>query len=470
MTSQIYGFNRSSKDWEAIDISSSNELLVNDSTSHQKLDQIITNTASSGGGGSTDLKARTDINDENTSTFLLTDSLGKLNTSDTTTQEKLDDIIFNTNFYNDDGKAQAYLFSSNGTAIKADSTTIIQNDPEYREGWNCVNNTAGSKFNLYYFNGLQQTLNLEDVTSLYFKGFINNYDGVGSMPYLQIYTKPTGINDAGAFYHSRINYEYNNDNKIGIGEECVFYGGNNEPSFNFTNRKVQLNNIVTSGEALPTEEVLFLVCASNSAAVQNQVNATINLLGFNNGGTIKQNLKLVNQHEINQITKGFQDIDSASNEGLQQVLCYGRDSQGGLDALNTDTQGHLKITVQDIEPDVIINTSNLVNRGKVQLGGSNLDGQIWVQDDFTDVINLQEQTEISLAISCLGQNAMDYINVEASNDGIVFFVIDQIYNSYYDPNNDLFLYDNKKGYRFYRFQNKTQVDLDVQNTAYNIMN
>jgi hypothetical protein len=469
MTSNIHGFKRSTKDWLPLDISSSNELLVNDSTSHQKLDQIITNTANSGGGGgSTDLKARTDINDENTSTFLLTDSLGKLNTKDTLTHSKLDDIILNTNSMDKDGFGQAYLFSNDGINIRADSSCVIQNDPNYRDGWNMVNEVAGTKFNLYFFDGSQQEISLAEMTSIYFKGFINRYQDIQSMPYLQIYTKPTGVGDAGSFYHSRINYEYDDDSIIGIGEECVFYA-NEEPTFAFSNRTIPLNNKIVVGEALPAEEILFLVCASSSTATQNEMNATINLLGFNDT-IIRQNLKLVNQHEVNQITKGFQDIDASENEGLQQVLCYGRDSQGGLDALNTDTNGHLKITIQDVEPDTIFNTSNLVNRGQIQLGGNNLDGQVWYQDDFTDVINLVEQTEISLAISCLGQLAMNYINVEASNDGVVFFTIDQIYNSYYDPNNDLFLYDQKKGYKYLRFQNKTGVDLDVQHTAYNIMN
>lgn len=51
------------------------------------------------------------------------------------------------------------------------------------------------------------------------------------------------------------------------------------------------------------------------------------------------------------ITQGEGDIAGGGN-GLQQVLCYGKDQSGNLDPINVDNNGHLKITLNDIEPNI----------------------------------------------------------------------------------------------------------------------
>ena len=71
-------------------------------------------------------------------------------------------------------------------------------------GWNLTNSVAGTKFNLRFFDGSYQTVTLGQIQSVYFKGFINKNTETASMPFIHIYTKPTGVGDAGGFYHSRI--------------------------------------------------------------------------------------------------------------------------------------------------------------------------------------------------------------------------------------------------------------------------
>ena len=192
-----------------------------------------------------------------------------------------------------DGFSQVLLTSAGGTLVKADTTALVQNDPENREGWNIVNNVAGTKFNFYFFGGANEVITLGQVQSVYWKGFVNVNTEFSSMPFIHIYTKPTGSGDAGAFYHSKITYEYNNDNTIGIGEECVFYG-KATPSTPFNNRKVALNNVITEGDGGDAEEVLYMVVASNSTATQDAVNNTINLMGFNTA-LVKRNLVLATE-------------------------------------------------------------------------------------------------------------------------------------------------------------------------------
>lgn len=229
-----------------------------------------------------------------------------------------------------DGYAQVYLYSAGGTSVKADTTCVVQPDPELRDGWNAVNSVAGTKFNYYIFNGAEEVLTLGDVSSLYWRGYVNRFTGVSSVPFLQIYTKPTGVGDAGPFYHSRINYIYANDNTIGIGEECLFYA-ESEPTSSFTNRKIKFNNKSVVGDALPAEEVLFIVCASDSGATAGTMNSTINLVGFNDT-LIKRNFNL-----ISQINVGNEDDLTEA----KQTLVYGKNGTGGLHPLQVDSEGRL---------------------------------------------------------------------------------------------------------------------------------
>tara|TARA_R110002167_G_scaffold198187_6_gene401250 strand:+ start:2047 stop:3063 length:1017 start_codon:yes stop_codon:yes gene_type:complete len=214
-------------------------------------------------------------------------------------KDSLSSLNNKTNDLNVNGCSQIHLNSVGGTAVKADSNCVIQPDPEKREGWNCVNSTVSTKFNLYLFDGLSESMTLGDVKSVYFKGAVNAFSNSSSVPFLHVYTKPTGINDAGFFYHSKIDYTYNNDNTIGIGEECLFYGiglPNNE----FGNRKIQLNNKIVSGEGLDNEAVLYVVCASDSGAVIDKMNTTLNLVGFETEN-IRRNYKLVSGERNNNI-------------------------------------------------------------------------------------------------------------------------------------------------------------------------
>jgi len=48
------------------------------------------------------------------------------------------------------------------------------------------------------------------------------------------------------------------------------------------------------------------------------------------------------------ITQGEGNV-TGGGSGLQQILCYGKDQSGNLDPLNVDANGHLKITLNDIE-------------------------------------------------------------------------------------------------------------------------
>jgi len=187
------------------------------------------------------------------------------------------------------------LFENRGPVI-SDSTGTFSRDVNEREGWHYLNTSLGNKFNLYYFDGTQETIKLGEIKSVWSRLTIDNFQlQASNIPHFVIYTKPTGVGDAGAFYHSRICYEYNNDEHIGIGEECVFYGLQ-EPEESMDNRKVRLNLKQVLGDGESSEEVLFITLQSNSGATGGQVQCLISDLGFQaekNGVKIHRSLKLI---------------------------------------------------------------------------------------------------------------------------------------------------------------------------------
>jgi len=313
------------------------------------------------------------------------------------------------------GFAQVLLNSAGGTAVKADTTCVVQEDPENREGWNLTNSVGGTKFNLYYFDGTQEIITLGEVLSVYFKAFINVNSGIDSIPFIHIYTKPTGVGDAGPFYHSKIDYLYNNDNTIGIGEECVFYG-EAEPKTAFSNRKIQLNDKTVNGDGADSEEVLFLVVSSNSGATINTLNTTINILGFDASvNNVSRNLNLVSSENptglateatLLTVAGDTASLDTKITSGndftlaeAQQVLVYGEVTSGPgtgeLHPIHITNAGDVEVEIADFVkgqelmldsfPVVIasdqstLNTSDSVAQGSL----SSIDTKLTVGDDDT---------------------------------------------------------------------------------------
>ena len=233
------------------------------------------------------------------------------------------------------GYAQVLLDTSGAAAVLADSTITPVQDPERRNGWCFTNSVAGTKYNLYYFNGAEELITLGDVSSVYTKMFIDQKPDNSVMPFMQIYTKPTGVGDAGPFYHSRITYEYDaSDGVVGIGESMVFYAIN-EPKKAWSERKLEFTSKLVLGDGLPDEEVLYMVVGSNTAATTGGVRHCISLLGFNSGSGIQRNLNLVTQAEADGVglaTEAKQDVMITDLTSIDSKLIRG-DDENRPDAL-----------------------------------------------------------------------------------------------------------------------------------------
>ncbi len=193
-----------------------------------------------------------------------------------------------------DGKSQVNLI--HGSSVWADTVPDPREDVMRRKGWYYQNRGLGQKMNLYFFDGANETFTLGEVKYLYCKMFIDSWSNNSqNLPFFHIYTKPTGVNDAGAFYHSKVDYTMTqNTPKIGLGEECFFFA-ESVPEDNekwFENRTIQMVDKILNGDCADDEEILFLALGTDSSAMPFLVNIGVQELGFSMG-EYKRKMELI---------------------------------------------------------------------------------------------------------------------------------------------------------------------------------
>jgi len=193
------------------------------------------------------------------------------------------------------GKVEIVL--ANHASVWADSIPSPIVDSNQREGWYYNNTAATNKANIYFFAGLQETLLLKDIASIWAKLAIDDYSNFNVLPFFIVYTKMKNDGtDAGSFYHSKLTYTLNADVDVGIGEEVIIHT-HFSPNISYDNRRIHCNNITTEGTADGLEEVLYITIHTDSGAATGAVKILFQNLGFISKAGHIRNLHL----------KGFQE-------------------------------------------------------------------------------------------------------------------------------------------------------------------
>ena len=190
------------------------------------------------------------------------------------------------------GNGKAQILLANNAAVWADSAPAAINDSNNRKGWYYTNTSASNKANIYFFGGIQETVLLHQVKSLWAKVSIDNFSGLSTLPHMVLYTKPTGVGDAAAWYHSRITYTFASDVNIGVGEECIIYT-NHKPDIDFDNRFINMPTKTTQGDADGEEEILYMTIHTDSGAAAGDVKILFQNLGFQSHIGHVRNVELV---------------------------------------------------------------------------------------------------------------------------------------------------------------------------------
>ena len=167
-------------------------------------------------------------------------------------------------------------------------------DPD-RGGWLFIKALADTaKFNYFFYGEGNTAITLDDLTSIYSNVTIDNYQGTNSLPFYVVYTKMTGVGDAGAWYHSKILYTLTTNEKIFLGEEIQLYSGS-KPNNNTHIRQVECNVKTVTGDGNSDEEIYTITIHSDSgspAATQILV-SSVGFDVYNGVDKISKNILLV---------------------------------------------------------------------------------------------------------------------------------------------------------------------------------
>lgn len=181
------------------------------------------------------------------------------------------------------------LNSTAGASVYADSSPIPVFDEDNRNGWLFKKTVAdASKFNYYFYGECNRPLTLGDLKGINAIIAVDNYNNTASIPFFVVYTKMTGVGDAGAWYHSKKAYAFDNTADLQLGELCEIYAGI-KPAYKGY-RQIQLKTEVNTGDLELTEEIYTMTIQSDSAsAINTQI--LVQSIGFD-AKDISRNIEL----------------------------------------------------------------------------------------------------------------------------------------------------------------------------------
>lgn len=232
-------------------------------------------------------------------------TLKNLTDSDSESDQRLD-ILETVNHF------EKGYFYENNSQVYADGAQGLE-DEELRDGWYFENTVAGQKFNWYFFDGLNNTVQLQ-----YYKCYaVVTFDSIVSKPYFAIYTRPTGTNDViPSFAHSVQVYSIFTEQPV-VGKKYLLYIGQ-DPNVHLDLPRIELtkNNAISYGEQLPTEIVLTCAYSSDSGSSVGNVKLLTEYLG-NNSPDIKQDVKL--RIRLASLSKLTQAIESSTEPDILTI-------------------------------------------------------------------------------------------------------------------------------------------------------
>lgn len=187
--------------------------------------------------------------------------------------------------------------SALGIAVYADSSPSPILDLDQRKGWlfhKLLENT--DKFNYYIYSNTasNKLFELKDLKSLYMVCNIDTYTNTASVPFIIIYTVPTGVNDAGLWYHSRITYHLDLNTEQVLAGEPVNLFIDEKPHLRNNNRYIKLKNKIISGDGLENEPILTIALhCDSSSPINTKILVSDAGYTFNTINKISKNIEFV---------------------------------------------------------------------------------------------------------------------------------------------------------------------------------
>jgi len=210
--------------------------------------------------------------------------------------------------------------------IQADSTITPTPASPIFDGWGVINTVAGTKINWYFYADIDDRFNrtLGSLNDMFFSAL-----SLGtSQPFIVVFTKPLGDgNDAGSFFRSRL--VYNVTNPIYTGSVLYYL---NEKPVNLKNYPTQeLVAGTVQGNALETEEILYISLHTNSAAAIGTVQMAISGFGYIFEGQDNPTVYTLRSiTELQQEIKGEVSIDGSVDANVSGTVSVDGSSVNAL--------------------------------------------------------------------------------------------------------------------------------------------
>ena len=139
-------------------------------------------------------------------------------------------------------------------------------DENERPGWLFKKVAAGTdKINWYFYGTGNKQLPLSSLRNISATISIDNYQSTKSIPFIIVYTIPTGSGDAGAWYHSKITYTIQPSQTIILGEAINIWT-HTPPTQNNSLRSIPFNTRSVEGDGSPEEPILTMAFNTDSAS------------------------------------------------------------------------------------------------------------------------------------------------------------------------------------------------------------
>ena len=186
---------------------------------------------------------------------------------------------------------QYKIGSAASIAIAGGETQPVA-DLNGREGWLFNKDVAGTaKFNYFLYSDGTRPITLKEIHHIYANISMDSNVSSNSKPFIIVYTKPTGSGDA-SWYHSKISYHIPQLFNAQLGEMITIHTHRATIDEHFGYRKCWLSDVITEGDALPNEEIFYIVIHSDSSsAVNTQI--LVSEYGFIASPNIDRHIKFI---------------------------------------------------------------------------------------------------------------------------------------------------------------------------------
>ena len=218
-------------------------------------------------------------------------------------------------------------------------------------GWNFINSVALRKID--WFFAPDYAMIVSDVKGLYMNYLNITTTSNDNLPFISIYTKPTGVNDAIPFFaHSVMTYVPNFTPTAGTPYSSFMNITGTQPNpFPYGHQlgtMIQKSTDNPRGEYLPTEQVLAISVSTNTTSTINQVNFIMSKVGICLTQGNQENI--LNPQDILSVPTLAQVLTSGSNASSQNIsgintltatslISPTLDNSGGLVTIGANTTG-----------------------------------------------------------------------------------------------------------------------------------